>query len=159
MEGIPNEALIHVFSFFTRRRELALISLVCRHWNMLAFAGLYHTLYLGRQTDVESISDRILSETENETPLSVCRVLRRFIFDPIRYQGKGEAQSFPEEAISKLVHLEHLSWDFLEPPQSYIMLAFRDHCPDLRSLEIKVRHDIFAGDDNGDACNVGSDLT
>ena len=146
MERIPNEVLIHVFYFVTRKQELALISLVCRHWNMFAFACLYHTLYLGRQSDVESISERIMSETQNGALLSISLVLRRFIFDPIRYRGRGEARSFPEQAISKLVHLEHLSWDFLEIPESHMMPAFRDHCPNLRSVEMRVRYDVFTGD-------------
>ncbi|KAF8607042.1 hypothetical protein BDV93DRAFT_332663 [Ceratobasidium sp. AG-I] len=147
MERLPNETLMHVFSCVSRRRDLALASLVCYNWNVLAFAYLYHTLHLGRQIDVDSIAERILSEPEDNTLNShrISSVLRCLTIDPIRYEPGGQAQSFPKQAVSKLVHLEHLSWSFLESPQSRFMPAFRYHCPNIRSVELKMMNGDLGG--------------
>lgn len=138
MESIPDEVLIHIFFFITRRRELAHVSLVCRHWNTLAFAELYRTLYLMRQIDVESISERILFESEYEASASlrISTVLRCLIAGPI--YREGNPQHFSKQVISKLVHLEHLTWDDPESLQPCNMLTYKQHCPNLRSVALRI---------------------
>ena len=140
MEYLPNETLIHIFSFITRRRDLALVSLVCRHWNTLAFADLYCTLYLERQADVDLISKRILAKPKDKTLNSHCisSALRHLTIDPLRYTGGEPAKSFPKKAVFKLANLEHLAWTFVQSPKSHITPVFRDHCPNLRSVELKI---------------------
>lgn len=147
MEHLPNETLIYIFSFITRRRDIAGVSLVSHRWNMLVFAKLYHTLYLGQQTDADLIAERILSEPEDESldSLRISSVLRRLYIDPARYGAEGEASTFPKEVISKLVHLEHLSWTFIEPPKCRITPTFKHHCPNLRSVELKIIYGSFGG--------------
>ncbi|KAF8607038.1 hypothetical protein BDV93DRAFT_542618 [Ceratobasidium sp. AG-I] len=146
MERVPNEVLIHLFSVVTRRRDLAHVSLVCRRWNILAFADLYRTLYLGQQRHVDSIAQRIRSEFESGSSVSlhISHVLRRLIIDPARYEEDEEEEGewshfFSEQVISKLVHLEYLSWDAPRPPQPRTTLAFTEHCLQLRSVELKIR--------------------
>lgn len=143
MDALPNEILASVLAQLTCP-DLALVSLVSRAWQVLAFPHLYHTVYFSLGAHLDHFCERVASGDGNGS-VSICANVKGLVL--YHKYGLDHALEIIDElhlghldlVVHQLTQLRHLSWELYFVPErtdTKIIRSFQTRCPRLESVHL-----------------------